>query len=72
MRSYKELGEVGLVVTERAGGTRVAAAQSSATRATTRQHQLAELTHHFLLRARALGASDDEIEAAIVEALLNK
>jgi DNA-binding transcriptional regulator YhcF (GntR family) len=58
-RTYRELEQAGLVTTRRAAGTRVAdnAAQPL--------DVLAELTGQYLRRARALGYTDHDIDAAI-------
>jgi DNA-binding transcriptional regulator YhcF (GntR family) len=66
-RAYRELETAGLVVTRRGGGTRVAA--GAARPAAGRSPELARLAAGFVSSARALGATDDELRAALAGVL---
>lgn len=63
-RTYRELEVAGLVRSRRGAGTRVA---SGAAKPSARQRQvrLARLATSYVMKARALGASEDEIAAAV-------
>ena len=63
-RTYRELEAEGLLVSRRGGGTRV----SDGVRplpAVTRRARLRDLADAYVARARALGATDEEIRAAL-------
>jgi len=64
-RTYRELETAGLVRSHRGGGTRVAltAPRHSARE---RQARLAALAATYVMKARALGASDAEITGAVM------
>ena len=63
-RAYRELEGEGLLLSRRGGGTRVAhAAAPFPTKE--RQQRLADLTASYIARARALGASDDDIRDSL-------
>jgi len=63
-RTYRELEAAGLVRSRRGAGTRVApgAAKPSARE---RQARLAALASAYVLKGRALGASEDDISGAV-------
>ncbi|MCY7396043.1 MAG: GntR family transcriptional regulator [Nocardioides sp.] len=63
-RTYRELESEGVLVSRRGGGTRVSE-RTGPEPHVVRQERLAELTRTYVLRARALGCSDDEIAAAV-------
>jgi GntR family transcriptional regulator len=63
-RTYRELEVAGLVRSRRGGGTRVATAVAQPS-VKERQSRLADLAAAFVMKARALGATDAEITAAI-------
>ncbi|WP_073257138.1 GntR family transcriptional regulator [Cryptosporangium aurantiacum] len=65
-RAYRELETVGMVVSRRGGGTRVAATahrEADATKA------LRDRAGAFVRDARLLGADDDQIQSVIARAL---
>jgi len=62
-RTYRELEAAGLVRSRRGAGTRVAPAAAKPS-AGERQARLAGLASAYVTKARALGASEDEISAA--------
>lgn len=64
-RTYRELEGAGLVRSRRGGGTRVAQA-SPKPPAREREARLAELAAAYVMKARALGASDAQITAAVL------
>jgi GntR family transcriptional regulator len=64
-RTYHELEVAGLVRSRRGGGTRVAAAPPKPS-ARERQAGLAALASAYVVKARALGATDAEITAAVL------
>jgi GntR family transcriptional regulator len=64
-RTYRELEVAGLVRSRRGGGTRVATAVPMRS-VTERQARLAALAAAYLMKARAVGATDAEITAAVV------
>ncbi len=64
-RTYHELEVAGLVRSRRGGGTRVAAAPPKPS-ARERQARLATLAAAYVVKARALGATDAEITAAVL------
>lgn len=68
-RTYRELEVAGLVRSRRGGGTRVAAAAPKPS-ARERQARLATLAATYVMKARALGATDAEINAEITAAVL--
>lgn len=63
-RTYRELEAEGLLTSRRGGGTRVA---DGARRlpAADRRARLRDLAAAYLVQARALGATDEEIRAAL-------
>lgn len=63
-RAYRELEGEGLLVSRRGGGTRVAPAAAPFP-TQERQQRLADLTASYIARARALGASDDDIRDSL-------
>lgn len=65
-RTYRELEAEGLLVSRRGGGTRIADGVARLTPAQ-RQERLRALTRLHLARARALGASDEQIRTALAE-----
>lgn len=67
-RTYRELEAVGLVRSRRGAGTRVTSAVPGLT---TRQRQarLADLAAAYVTRARAVGATDEEIQEAVPQSL---
>jgi DNA-binding transcriptional regulator YhcF (GntR family) len=67
-RTYRELEAAGLVATRRGGGTRVRPPPASPAPAARRQ-ALREHAETYLRHARQLGATDDEVHQAVVEAL---
>ncbi|MCL8016482.1 GntR family transcriptional regulator [Streptomyces sp. AS02] len=66
-RSYRELEAASLIRTRRGAGTRVAPLPAGTHRPG--RAELAALAQRFAAEARALGANDAEVEAAIREAL---
>lgn len=64
-RTYRELEVAGLVRSRRGAGTRVAAAPHRPS-ARERQARLANLAAAYVMKSRALGATDAEITAAAV------
>lgn len=73
-RSYRELEAAGLVVSRRGGGTRVAAGAADghlgvAVPGASLASPLDDLVGEVVARARALGAGDAEISAALAQAL---
>jgi GntR family transcriptional regulator len=64
-RTYRELEAAGFVRSRRGGGTRVALTAPKPS-ARERQARLAGLAAAYVMKARALGASDAEITAAVV------
>jgi DNA-binding transcriptional regulator YhcF (GntR family) len=63
-RTYRELEVAGLVRSRRGGGTRVATAVPM--RSPTERHaRLADLAATYVMKGRALGATDAEITAAV-------
>jgi GntR family transcriptional regulator len=67
-RTYRELEAAGLVASRRGGGTRVQAAARPAT-AAQRERDLRAHADSFVGHARLLGASDDDLRAALESAL---
>lgn len=63
-RTYKELEAEGLLVSRRGAGTRVADRRSADPEAE-RRARLLELTRGYVLRARALGCTEQEIRDAV-------
>jgi GntR family transcriptional regulator len=63
-RTYRELEVAGLVRSRRGGGTRVAVAVTRPS-VKERQSRLAGLAAAYVLKARALGATEAEITAAV-------
>lgn len=67
-RAYRELETDGLLSSRRGGGTRVAAtATSTPDQAAERRERLGGLARSYVARARALGATEAEIRAAVDE-----
>jgi DNA-binding transcriptional regulator YhcF (GntR family) len=64
-RTYRELESAGLVRSRRGGGTRVALSAPKPS-ADERKTRLAGLAAAYVLKARALGASDAEIVKAVL------
>jgi DNA-binding transcriptional regulator YhcF (GntR family) len=64
-RTYRELEAAGLVRSRRGGGTRVALTVPKPS-ARERQARLAGLAAAYVMKARALGASDAEIAGAVL------
>jgi len=64
-RTYRELEVAGLVRSRRGGGTRVALLAPKPS-ARERQTRLAGLAAAYVMKARALGASDAEISGAVL------
>jgi DNA-binding transcriptional regulator YhcF (GntR family) len=64
-RTYRELEAAGLVRSRRGGGTRVTAAAPKPSRREA-QARLAGLAASYVTKARALGATEAEIVAAVV------
>jgi len=64
-RTYRELEAAGLVRSRRGAGTRVALTAPKPS-AGERQARLAGLAAAYVMKARALGASDAEITAAVL------
>jgi DNA-binding transcriptional regulator YhcF (GntR family) len=64
-RTYRELEAAGLVRSRRGGGTRVALSAPKPS-AAERKTRLAGLAAAYVLKARALGASDAEIVEAVL------
>jgi GntR family transcriptional regulator len=64
-RTYRELEAAGLVRSRRGGGTRVALTVPKPS-AGERQARLAGLAAAYVMKARALGASDAEITGAVL------
>ena len=67
-RTYRELEAAGLVASRRGGGTRVQRTPVPPS-AAERRVALEELAETFVRQARHLGASDDEVRAAVGTAL---
>jgi GntR family transcriptional regulator len=67
-RTYRELETAGLVASRRGGGTRVQASARPST-AAQRERDLLEHAAVFLRQARLLGASDDDVRAALATVL---
>ena len=63
-RAYRALEGEGLLLSRRCGGTRVAPAAAPFP-TQERQKRLADLTASYIARARALGASDDDIRDSL-------
>ena len=63
-RAYRELEADGLLSSRRGGGTRVSD-RARRLPAAARRARLGELAATYLAHARALGATDDEIRAAL-------
>lgn len=63
-RTYRELESAGLIRSRRGGGTRVAQ-HAPMPSATEREARLASLAAAYVMKARALGASDADIAAAV-------
>lgn len=63
-RAYRALEGEGLLLSRRGGGTRVAPAAAPFP-TQERQKRLADLTASYIARARALGASDDDIRDSL-------
>jgi GntR family transcriptional regulator len=63
-RTYRELEADGVLTSRRGGGTRVSD-QARPLPEATRRARLRELAATYLAHARALGASDEEIRAAL-------
>jgi DNA-binding transcriptional regulator YhcF (GntR family) len=69
-RAYRELEAASLIHTRRAAGTRVAPPPAHTPRPTpTARAELAALADRFTTQARALGADDAAVEAAVRDAL---
>lgn len=64
-RTYRELEAAGLVRSRRGGGTRVALTVARPS-AGERRVRLAALASAYVMKARAMGASDAEITAAVL------
>jgi GntR family transcriptional regulator len=67
-RTYRELETAGLVASRRGGGTRVQGSARPST-AAQRERDLLEHAAVFLRQARLLGASDDDVRAALATVL---
>ena len=67
-RTYRELETAGLVASRRGGGTRVQASACPST-AAQRERDLRERAATFVRQARLLGASDDDVRAALAAVL---
>jgi DNA-binding transcriptional regulator YhcF (GntR family) len=67
-RTYRELETAGLVASRRGGGTRVQAAARPST-AAARERDLRAHAETFVRHARLLGATDDELRAALESTL---
>jgi DNA-binding transcriptional regulator YhcF (GntR family) len=65
-RTYRELEGAGLVTTRRGGGTRVR--RTPASSRAEREGALRELADAYVRQARLLGASDEELGAAVAAA----
>ncbi|QIG43012.1 GntR family transcriptional regulator [Nocardioides anomalus] len=63
-RTYRELEAAGVLTSRRGGGTRVTD-QARRLPEAARRARVRELAATYLAHARALGASDDEIRAAL-------
>ena len=63
-RTYRELEAAGLVRSRRGAGTRVASAAAQPA-AQERQARLAALASAYVMKGRALGASEEDISAAV-------
>lgn len=63
-RTYRELEGAGLIRSRRGGGTRVTQ-QAPKPSASERQARLASLAAAYVMKARALGASEADIVAAV-------
>ncbi|MEJ5913274.1 GntR family transcriptional regulator [Pseudokineococcus sp. 1T1Z-3] len=70
-RAYRELESVGLVVSRRGGGTRVAAPAAPAAPSRTGA-RLEALASRLVADARGLGADDDEVVEAVRAALTRR
>lgn len=64
-RTYRELEAAGLVRSRRGGGTRVVAVAPRRS-ARERQARLSTLAAAYVMKARALGATDAEVTAAVL------
>lgn len=62
-RTYRELEQEGLLTSRRGGGTRVAAAGRTPSR--DRRRLLGDMAADFVVRARGLGFTDEEIVVAL-------
>ena len=62
-RTYRELEQEGLLTSRRGGGTRVAAAGRTPSR--DRRQLLGDMAADFVVRARGLGFTDEEIVVAL-------
>jgi DNA-binding transcriptional regulator YhcF (GntR family) len=67
-RTYRELETAGLVASRRGGGTRVQASARPST-AAQRERDLRAHAAAFVRQARLLGASDDDVRAALAAVL---
>jgi len=67
-RTYRELEAAGLVRSRRGAGTRVALSAPKPS-AAERQARLAGIAEAYVMKARALGASDAEITGAVLPPL---
>ena len=63
-RAYRELEADGLLTSRRGGGTRVSD-RARPLPAAARRARLRQLAATYVAHARALGATDDEIRAAV-------
>ena len=63
-RTYRELEVAGLVRSRRGAGTRVAAGSASLS-PRVRARRLDDLAENYVTRARALGVSDADLQAAV-------
>ena len=63
-RTYRELESEGILTSHRGGGTRVSH-EARQLPAAARRARLRDLAASYLTQARALGATDDEIRAAL-------
>jgi len=68
-RAYRELEAAGLVTSRRGGGTRVARQPPADELPRERERLLRAHAEEYARRARMLGAADDDIAAALREAL---
>ncbi len=62
-RTYRELEQEGLLTSRRGGGTRVAAVGRASSR--DRRELLGDIAADFVMRARRLGFTDEEIVVAL-------